>query len=177
MTIPTLETPNLLLRPWQPADAEDLYAIVQEPGIFQYFPRPSAPPRPWVDKYIQHHLDHWQARGMGHWAVVTRQEQRLVGWTGLEYLPELDQVEVAYLLSTSVHGRGYATQAARAACAYGFETCRLPLIIGLVHPQNAASIRVLEKCDLAYTDRLTLWGLELLRYSAPPPETAGEKAG
>jgi RimJ/RimL family protein N-acetyltransferase len=100
--------------------------------------------------------------------VVTRADDRVVGWTGLEYLPELGQTEVAYLLSKQTWGRGYATEAARAAIQFGFETCRLPGLIGLVHPENIASIRVLEKCGLAFSDRLALWGLEMLRYVCMP---------
>lgn len=164
MTLPTLRTPRLLLRPWDSADANRLFEILQEPGIFRYFPRTDTPPRPWVDKYIAHHLRHWQERGYGHWAVVKREDNLVLGWTGLEYLPELDQTEVAYLLSRQVWGRGYATESARTALEFGFGTCNLPAIIGLVHPENAASIRVLEKCGLLFTNRLTLWGLEMLRY-------------
>jgi RimJ/RimL family protein N-acetyltransferase len=164
MTIPSLMTPRLFLRPWEEVDAERLFAILQEADIFKYFPKTNAPPRAWVDKYIQHHLSHWQVRGYGHWAVVTIDDGQVQGWTGLEYLPELDQTEVAYLLSGEAQGRGFATEAARAAVGFGLETCGLAEIIGLVHPGNAASIRVLEKCGLAYTNRLTLWGMEMLRY-------------
>ncbi|MEW6092582.1 MAG: GNAT family N-acetyltransferase [Chloroflexota bacterium] len=164
MSIPTLQIPHLLLRPWASEDAPALFQILQEPDIFKYFPRTTPPPREWADKYIAHHLTHWQERGYGHWAVVTKDDGQVIGWTGLEYLLELDQTEVAYLLSGQVRGRGYATEAARAAIAFGFGTCHLPGIIGLVHPENTASIRVLEKCGLTFTDRLTLWGLEMLRY-------------
>ncbi|MBI4731897.1 MAG: GNAT family N-acetyltransferase [Chloroflexi bacterium] len=166
MKIPTIQTHRLFLRPWTPEDAPVLFQILQEPEIFQYFP-PSPPPTlEKTGRYITHQLAHWQDRGYGHWAVISQDDNRVVGWAGLEYLPELDQTEVAYLLSRKVWGRGYATEAARAAVGFGFETCRLPGIIGLVHPENAASIRVLEKCGLVFTDRLTLWGLEMLRYSA-----------
>ena len=78
--------------------------------------------------------------------------------------PELGETEVAYLLSRQVWGRGYATEAARAAVRYGFEAARLQAIIGLVHPENAASIRVLEKCGMQLADRVALWGLEMCRY-------------
>ncbi len=165
MSIPTLQTSRLLLHPWAFEDAPALFQILQEPDIFKYFPRTAPPRREWVDKYIAHHFAHWQERGYGHWAVVTKNDGQVAGWTGLEYLPELDQTEVAYLLSKQVRGRGYATEAARAAIAFGFGTCHLPVIIGLVHPENVASVRVLEKCGLTFTDRLTLWELEMLRYS------------
>lgn len=169
MTIPTLTTPRLTLRPWEEGDAQGLFAILQQPGIFRYFPKTTPPPRPWIDKYIQHHARHWQERGCGHWAVVTLGEGSLVGWTGLEYLPELEQVELAYLLSRDAQGKGLATDAAQAALKFGFDTCHLPEIIALVHPENTASIRVLEKCGLVFHDRQKLWGIELLRYHLQRP--------
>lgn len=162
--VSTLETPRLRLRPWSPVDAECLFAITQEEDIFRYFPRTTPPSREWVDRYIAHQHEQWAGRGCGHWAVVTRGDDLLIGWAGLEYLPDLDETEVAYLLSRKAWGRGYASEAALAAVRFGLETLALPAIIGLVHPENIASVRVLEKCGLAYADTLHLWGIDLLRY-------------
>lgn len=170
MNIPSIETPRLLLRPWTLEDAEAWFAILQEPDILRFFPNPGPPPRFKADAYIKHHLDHWRRYGYGHWAVVTPKDGRLIGWNGLEYLSELDEVEVAYLLSKRVWGRGYATEAAGAAVRFGFETAALPAVIGLVHPENAASIRVLEKCGLKYADRITLWGMGMSRYRITRPD-------
>ncbi len=164
MDIPTIETPHLILRAWMAKDAPALFDILQEDGILQYFPNPDPPPRAKADDYIAHQLAHWQLYGYGHWAVVARDDGKVVGWNGLEYLPELGETEVAYLLSRRVRGRGYATEAARAAVQYGFDTVGLASIIGLVHPENAGSVRVLEKCGMAFADRLTLWSLDMSRY-------------
>jgi RimJ/RimL family protein N-acetyltransferase len=164
MQIPCLQTPDLILRPWDPGDADRLFEILQEQGIFEYIPGKASPPRAWVDRYIARHLKHWQARGCGHWAVVARSSGQLIGWNGLEYLPELDETEVAYLLSRAVWGQGFATEAAWAAVGFGFEQCGLEQITGLVHPENRASIRVLEKCGLTFSDPLHLWDTDLLRY-------------
>jgi ribosomal-protein-alanine N-acetyltransferase len=164
MTIPTIRTPNLLLRPWTLGDAETLCLILQEPDIFKYFPPSSPASAEKTQRYITHQLDHWEQRGYGHWAVTTPEDGQVVGWNGLEYLPETNETEVAYLLSRRVQGRGFATEAARAAVEFGFETCHLPAIIGLVHPDNIGSIRVLEKCGLKFLDRKTYWGLEMCRY-------------
>src|SRR5512140_1405410 len=106
INIPTIETPRILLRPWQAEDADAWYAGLQEPDLLEYFPDTRAPSRRMADRYIEHHLDHWRTFGYGHWVVVTRSDQRVVGWTGLEYLPELGQAELAYLLSRTVWGRG-----------------------------------------------------------------------
>jgi ribosomal-protein-alanine N-acetyltransferase len=167
VTIPTISTPRLLLRSWTLEDAPALLQVLQEPDIFRYFP-PSPPPTlEKTGRYIAHQLAHWQERGYGHWAVATQADGQVVGWNGLEYLPETDETEVAYLLSRQVWGRGLATEAARAAVEFGFGTCILSAIIGLVHPDNAGSIRVLEKSGLTFSNRAVYWGLEMLRYITP----------
>jgi RimJ/RimL family protein N-acetyltransferase len=164
MQIPTLETRRLVLRPWSPNDAEAWFGILREEGILRYFPDPSPPPRAKADRYIAHHLAHWEEHGYGHWAVVTPSDSRVVGWSGLEYLPELRETEVAYLLSKSVWGHGFASEAAQAAIRFGFEAAGLEAIIGLVHQDNIASISVLEKCGLRLADRIRLWGMDMCRY-------------
>jgi RimJ/RimL family protein N-acetyltransferase len=164
MNIPSLQTPHLLLRAWCPEDADVWCDILHEDGVLRYFPSETPPSPEKAEAYITHHLGHWAARGYGHWAIVTPEDGRVVGWNGLEYLPDLDETEVAYLLSKRVWGHGYATEAARAAIQFGFETAGLDKIIGLVHPDNIASISVLEKCGLRFVDRIALWGLELSRY-------------
>jgi len=164
MDISTLHAPRLLLRPWKTEDADRLLAILQEPDILRYFPRTAPWPREKVDRYIAHHLSHWQERGYGHWAVVTPMDGQVVGWNGLEFLPETGEIEVAYLLSREVWGHGYATEAAQAALHFGFTNCSLDKIIGLTHPENTASQRVLEKCGMVLIDRQVYIGMTLCRY-------------
>jgi len=164
MNVPTLQTKHLLLRAWKPEDVPAWLEILSERGILRYFPNQDPPSPDKADAYIAHHLSHWEKFGYGHWAIVQKQDGGVVGWNGMEYLPELDQTEVAYLLSKRVQGRGYATEAAAAAVKFGFENAGLTKIIGLVHPQNAASLRVLEKCGLSFVDKINIWGLEMSRY-------------
>ncbi len=176
MSIPSIRTARLLLRPWSPDDADTWFDILQEDGILNYFPNPRPPSRNKATTYIAHHLAHWEEHGYGHWAVVTPDDQRVVGWTGLEYLSEVDETEIAYLLSKHVWGHGYASEAARAALRFGFESAGLEGVIGLVHQENIASIRVLEKCGLRFADRIDLWGMALARYRIHRPEAPGERA-
>lgn len=164
MNIPTIETTNLFLRPWTLEDAESLCQILLEPGMMKYFPPSSPATVEKAKRYISHQLNHWEQRGYGHWAVVTRADAQLAGWNGLEFLNETNETEVAYLLSHRVWGNGFATEAAQAAVRFGFENCDLPAIIGLVHPSNTGSIRVLQKCGLTFADPLTLWNLDMHRY-------------
>jgi [ribosomal protein S5]-alanine N-acetyltransferase len=161
--IPSIETHDLILRPWTLGYAEPLCHILQEPNILRYFPSTTFTLEK-TQRYINHQLNHWEEHGYGHWAVTLKENGCLVGWDGLEFLPETDENEVAYLLSHQFWGRGFATQAAQAAVKYGLETIHLQAIIGLVHPENISSIRVLEKCGLTFIDRKIYWGLEMCRY-------------
>jgi RimJ/RimL family protein N-acetyltransferase len=42
-------------------------------------------------------------------------------------------------------------------------------IIALVHPENLASQRVIDKCGMEYQDTLALWGIQLRRYQINRP--------
>ena len=159
-----VETQHLILRPWIVEDAQALLAILQEKDILRYFPPTEPRSIEKVRRYILFHQKHWRERGYGHWAVVERQSGRLIGWNGLEYLPDTDETEVAYLLGRDFWGRGYASEAAQAAVRFGFEQAGLLQIIGLVHPDNIASQRVLEKCGLLFVDRKIYFGMQMFRY-------------
>lgn len=169
MTIPTLNTSRLCLRPWRIEDAEALLQILQEKDILQYFPPTSPATLEKMEHYIRHHLAHWEERGYGHWAVTIREEGRVIGWNGLEFLPDTQETEVAYLISQDYWGKGITTEAAQAVVDFGFQSAGLDAIIGLVHPENIASQRVLEKIGLTFTYRATYFGIELNRFLIEKP--------
>ena len=113
---------------------------------------------------IAHQLTHWQEHGLGWWAVERINEAGLVGWCGLQFLPETGEVEVAYLLGRAHWRRGLATEAALASLHFGFVGLGLCTIIALVHPENVASRRVIEKVGMSFVDQSVYFGMELLRY-------------
>ncbi len=169
MTIPTLTTPRLELRAFSPEDATPLYHILQQEDILRYFPNPDPPPLDRVERFIQRQLAHWDEHNLGWWAVVPHGQAELVGWNGLQFLPETGEIEVGFLLSKPFWGQGLATEGAQAALTFGFETFDLERIIGLVHPENLASQRVLEKLGMAFVDRAAYFGIDVLRYAIERP--------
>lgn len=163
--IPTLRTANLTLRPIIPADAIILHRVYQTEGVLQYFPSATPPPLEKVERFTAHQQAHWEKHSYGNWGVLPDGQQEIIGWAGLQYLPELEETEVGFLLDKPFWGQGYATQAALASLEFGFTHFDLDHIIALVHPENLASRRVIEKCGMNYVDTLRLWGIELMRYS------------
>ena len=167
---PTLTTPRLTLRPFTEADAEPLHRILNEDGILRYFPRPEPPDLARVQRLIAGQLRHWEEHGLGWWAVELRSTSdlratgELLGWNGLQYLPDTEEVEVGYLLSRRHWGQGLATEGAQAALRFGVETLRLGSIIGVVHPENIASQRVLAKAGLTFINEADYFGMHVCRY-------------
>ena len=162
---PTVKTERLVLRPFSEGDAAPLHQILGVEGVLCYFPSPDPPALEQVQRLVAHQIKHWQEHGLGWWALEPRHSPELIGWCGLQYLPETDQVEVAYLLGKDHWGQGLATEAAVASLHFGFEALNLDAIIALVHPENRASRRVIEKLDMSFVDRCHLWGIDLYRYS------------
>jgi ribosomal-protein-alanine N-acetyltransferase len=161
----SLQTQRLTLRHFQPGDAPVLHRIYQSEGVLGYFPNPLPPPLDRVERFIAHQQMHWDEHGYGNWGILTPEEPEIIGWAGLQYLPELDETEAGFLLDRPFWGRGYATEAALASLQFGFEHFNLDHIIALVHPENLASRRVIEKCGMVYQETLQLWGIRLMRFT------------
>ena len=163
--IPQLLTRRLLLRGFAPGDADPLQAILAEQDVLRYFPRTEPWPLDKVKRWLAEHWRHWLEYGFGWWAVSRRKDEQLLGWCGLGILDETGEVEVKYLLRPSSWGRGLATEAARQSLGYAFGEVGLSLVIGLTHPENIASQRVLEKIGLTYTNRATYFGFDCFRFA------------
>ena len=168
--ISAVRTARLFLRRLQSDDADVLHRVYQSEGVLQYFPLTVPPPLEKVQRFIRGQEEHWEKYGYGNWGVLPDGGQEIIGWAGLQYLPELDETEVGFLLDHPWWGKGYATEAAQASIKFGFENFSLDHIIALVHPENLASQRVIEKCGLVYQETLPLWGIELKRYRIGNPE-------
>lgn len=152
-------TQRLQLRQFTLADVPALHLILNEPGIMDYFPPTTPPDEARVTRLIQNQIKHWEQHHYGWWAVVSKETNHLLGWAGLQYLPESDETEVGYLLSHSAWGQGFATEAAIASVEAGFTHMPLTQIIGLTHPDNIASQRVLQKTGLQYVGEFEYFGM------------------
>jgi RimJ/RimL family protein N-acetyltransferase len=105
--------------------------------------------------------------GLGVWRAERRDNGTFIGWYCLKYCPPTCDVEVGYRLLFDAWGRGFATEGARALVEHGFAGLGLERIIGVTHPDNAASQHVLMKSGLRdvgwgdyYAKRLRLFAID-----------------
>lgn len=91
-------------------------------------------------------IDHWAMRGFGLFAITLRGNPRAIGLAG-PWMPQTHpEPEIGWnLWHASDQGHGYATEAARAARAWAFETQGWPTAVSYIHPENHASHRLAER--------------------------------
>jgi len=147
----TFETSRLRMRPLVHADLDRLTQIWTDPEVARFLltrPRDRAE----VEERLHAMLEH--ARVFGLWALELRASGALIGRCGFyPYRGEgardpLPEPELAFFLAREQWGAGLATEAARAALETLFREHPASRALALVHPENEASRRVLEKVGM-----------------------------
>ena len=139
-----VETERLALRAWERGEAESLFELMSDAEAMRHI----GDGKPWAGVGRAHEWLGWmddsqRQRGYCRWAVVEKGGGRLVGLCG--FFDVLGKVDFGYLLARDCWGRGYATEAGRAALRHGFGGLNFKEGVARATPENQASRRVLEK--------------------------------
>jgi RimJ/RimL family protein N-acetyltransferase len=175
MTFPIL-TRRLSIRPLTADDAGDVCAVFAAPQVMRCWS--SAPPADVTQagKLALRYADMQHRLGYAPWRVGERAGDRLVGIAGLQPLDGGPDVELTYALEPSVWGAGFATEAAAAALAFGFEQVRLERIAAITKARNVASMRVLDKLGLRHTGETRYRGKVWEEYELRAADWRAERA-
>jgi RimJ/RimL family protein N-acetyltransferase len=149
-----LQTERLTLRPFEESDFEAYAEMCADPEVMRYLSATGAIlSREDAWRQLALFAGHWSLRGFGMWALVERETGEFVGRAGLHFPEGWPAREVGWTLRRKSWGKGYATEAARAAARHAFDVLGWPSLISLVHPENQRSARVAERLGMRL-DRL-----------------------
>ncbi|MCB9853048.1 MAG: GNAT family N-acetyltransferase [Phycisphaerales bacterium] len=162
------ETNRIKLRSMTADDAGAFFALNSHPDVMRYTGEQPLKSVEEARSAIERYPD-FDTYGYGRWACVLKETQAVIGFCGLKYLEDLEAVDLGYRFLPEYWGQGLATEASHASVRFGFETLNLDRIIGLVLPDNTASIRVLEKVGMRLDGEITLDGQQALQYSVRRP--------
>lgn len=148
-----IRTARLRLRSWRDDDFETLVALNADPRVMEFFPATVS--REETRARFDRTRARIEARGYGLWPVEVIGGAPFIGMVGLE-VPDFrahfqPAVEIGWRLAAEHWGRGYATEAARAVLAYGFERLGLPEIVSFTTANNLRSRRVMEKLGMRWS--------------------------
>jgi RimJ/RimL family protein N-acetyltransferase len=146
---PIRSTARLILREFTRDDVDDVHALDSDPRVMRYIGDGSVSTRADAEAAIERTLARYSATpGLGVWHVTRRDSGQFAGWISLKHAGDSPDIEVGYRLHAHSWGLGYATELARAMLERGFAALALERIIGVTHPDNHASQRVLTKAGL-----------------------------
>jgi len=155
MTAPQeLRTARLLLRSFE---REDIPALVRLAGAREVATTTVQIPHPYTEEdarnFVAKAEEDFRAGHCVAFAISILQGQELCGAIGLHPTVEHERAELGYWVGVPFWGRGFATEAARAVVAFGFQTLNLRRIYAHHFAGNTASQRVLEKIGMRHEGR------------------------
>lgn len=145
-----LETPRLILRQFTEEDAPLILQLNSDPEIVKYVHEPVLETEAQAKKILTDIILPQYKNSLGRWTIHTKNNMEFIGWCGLKYRPELDEIDLGYRLMQKAWGKGYATEAAQYSLYHGFNILNLKVITGRAHIENLASIKVLEKIGMNF---------------------------
>lgn len=147
--MPELRTDRLMLRRWRESDLAPWAEMNADPEVREHLGDPLT--REQSDASVARFRAAFDRRGYGWWAVEVLATGEFVGFAGLDDVEEdmpFTGVEIGWRLARPAWGHGYATEAARATLAFGFETLGLPEILAITTAANVRSRAVMRRIGM-----------------------------
>jgi len=147
-----LETERLVVRRFSAEDLDELSSIAADPEVMRYVGDGRPITREQARTWIERSLENYALRGFGSFAVALKEDEgRLIGYCGLVNASAEGEAEIIYGFAKAYWGRGFARELAGPLIAFGFGPCGLRRIVATIDPENAPSIRIVER-----------WGMKLV---------------
>ncbi|MGJ8603351.1 MAG: GNAT family N-acetyltransferase [Marivita sp.] len=137
---PVITTPRLRLRQHVASDLEllcDLFETARSHHMGGPIPRKQA----W--RWMASEIAMWDLMGHGAWGIET-QTGMFLGQIGILQPPHFPEREIGWTLLEHAESKGYATEAAMAALAWGWEQ-DFPTLVSYIAPQNTLSIALAKR--------------------------------
>lgn len=157
---PTVRTERLVLRPFRESDLDRYHDALVQPEVVASLGWTGPPSRDDAWEQMAVFLGQWELRGTGQWALEEQATGRLVGRAGLHRPQRVDWpgLEVGWTLHPDAWGRGYATEAGRAAIDYAFDVLDSDEVVSIIAATNTRSQAVAARLGLQWVeDRTMAW--------------------
>lgn len=146
-----LITKRLILRPWKKEDLEPFAEMSQDPKVMEFFP--SLLTKEESDRLAARFEEHIEKTGWGLFAAEEKESSTFIGFIGLSPItlfkePFAQAVEIGWRLAHPFWNKGYATEGAKAALEYGFNTLNLKEIVAFTASINLRSQNVMKKIGM-----------------------------
>jgi ribosomal-protein-alanine N-acetyltransferase len=158
-----LKTSRLYLREFTMNDAQLLVDLNSDPEVTRYTGDGSVDLTE-ATRLLKEVILPQYPNKMGRWAVHLNENDEFIGWCGLKYISELDEIDLGYRFFKKHWGKGYATESSKAVMEYGRNVLKLKVIVGRASVDNHNSIAVLGKAGLHFKEEGFEHGEKIVKY-------------
>lgn len=168
MSIPLpIVTERLLIRAFVPgADASSMVPVYGDPEVMRFIPGGAIGDEAAIRNLLEKYACAQAERGFSSWAVVERATESVVGDVGFGIFEETGEIEVGYTLARACWGRGFASEAARAALEAGLLHLDVTRIIAVVDVDNEPSLSVAERIGMTRNGAIEAHGRPHIVFTA-----------
>lgn len=145
-----LETSRLYLREFTIDDAQLLIDLNSNPNVTRYTGDGPVKDLDEAKRILTDIIFPQYKNKMGRWAVHLKSNDEFIGWCGLKFIAEENEIDLGYRFFENHWGKGYASESAKVVMEYGVNTLKLKNIIARAAKDNAASINVIKKLGMVY---------------------------
>lgn len=148
MTVPTLSTDRLILRPLVIEDAQAIQQLAGDPRVAVWAASFTSPfSHQQSVSWINRAINAMQAGRAIILAITLRSSATLMGVVELR-LPENERPQLGYWLGAAYWGNGYCTEAVKVLLRYGFRQLGFQQMNARCYDNNAASEKVMLRCGM-----------------------------
>ena len=159
-----IETERLILRPFEPSNAEAAFGWFGDPVVMRFTPTGPDKRIEETKAKLRFFMEHQRAHGFSKWLISDRTSGIAIGDSGLLVLKEYSWIDLGFRFAQPYWGRGLATEVASAWVRAAFDEFGLSRLGAFVHPENHASIRVLGKLGFKRERRGTVFGMDSITF-------------
>lgn len=148
-----ITTENLIIRPVTMNDEAELFRIYGDKEFNLFNPLPPFSDLNFTRTVLKNWIQHWEKNGYGNFVFRLKgKESRVIGFGGfsLSTLQGKEVISLGYKVSPEVWGHGYATEFTKAVLNATHFPEAITQIIARTHPDNHASVRVLQKSGFKF---------------------------
>lgn len=163
-----IETERLILRELQLSDADGMFELDSNPNVHLFLGNRPVKHIEESIEYIENIQKQYQNYGIGRWAVILKETNEFIGWSGIKYITdEINKhqnfYELGYRFIEEHWGKGYASEAGKAFVDYAFKELKAQALYAYADAGNESSRKILEKLgfhfvnSFTYQEELEVW--------------------
>ena len=159
------ETERLIIREILPTDIDEMFELHSDPEVHLFLGDETITNKEKIIEIIDFVRKQYIDFGVGRWAMINKESDEFIGWTGLEYITKeinnhKNYYDLGYRLIKRFWGQGFATESAFASLDYAFHKLNIDKVYAMADCKNENSKKILEKAGLNFIEKFDLDGIE-----------------